>query len=354
MLPAAVLAIVGAVSAAAPVPVDVVREQAERELALVRHVHHHVVEPSDGLALAADRRDLQRRGPGVTAGTALSPVASPVELLGELTALTDLWYARIIGRTPFARMPREQLARIANAQRAIQELQSRADPKARDTFFSDVQAELETLVHLTSGHGDVSEADIDLALAIADQAAGGRPLSTYGMRPTGRPYGAGGSAGYPLSAAAAPPGSTPPPTRVSPDAPATPSSVGRTPDALPPGYANYAPPTAASATSSPTGCQVLRLSAGSAASSAGMLRAVECWTSMQAWPGWVAQVVESLDWAETYAKVDRDCATLGAVLDRVRAFGRPMAPGVTPEDISAIGSRADTDRRQLRSTNRCR
>src|SRR3954465_15972305 len=139
MLPAAVLAIVAAVSAAAPVPVDVVREQAERELALVRHVHRHVVEPSDGLALAADRRDLQRRGPGVTAATSLSPVASPVELLGGLTALTDLWYARIIGRTPFARMPREQLARTANAQRAIQELQARADPRARDTFFSGVQ-----------------------------------------------------------------------------------------------------------------------------------------------------------------------------------------------------------------------
>jgi hypothetical protein len=68
----------------------------------------------------------------------------------------------------------------------------------------------------------------------------------------------------------------------------------------------------------------------------------------------VAQVVESLDWAETYAKTDRDCQALGAVLDRVREFGRPMAPGVKPEDISAIAERAETDRRQLRSTKRCR
>ncbi len=177
-----------------------------------------------------------------------------------------------------------------------------------------MQAELETLVRLTSSHADISEADIDLALTIADQAAAGRPLSTYGMRPTGAPYGAGPSAAHPPSA----------------------------------------PPTAADATSSPTACQMLRLSAGPSSSSAGMLRAVECWTSMQAWPGWVAQVVESLDWAETYAKVDRDCSTLGDVLDRVKAFGRPLAPGVKPEDISTLAERAEMDRRQLRSANRCR
>jgi hypothetical protein len=85
-----------------------------------------------------------------------------------------------------------------------------------------------------------------------------------------------------------------------------------------------------------------------------MLRAVECWTSQQAWPGWVAQVVESLDWAETYAKVDRDCSALGEVLDRVTEFGRPLAPGVKPEDISSVAERADMDRRQLRATKRCR
>ncbi len=314
MLPGVVLAIVAAVSTAPQVPTDIIREQAERELALVRHLHRHVLEPSDGLALAADRRDLQRRGPGAPAGAALSSGASDVELLGQLTILTDLWHARMIGRTPFHRMPPEQMARIADAQRAIGALQSRADPKTRDTFFADAQAELETLVRLTSGHADISEADIDLALTIADQAAAGRPLSTYGMRPSGAPYGAGPSAAS----------------------------------------ASSAPPTAAYATSSPTGCQTLRLSAGTSSSSAGMLRAVECWTSMQAWPGWVAQVVESLDWAETYAKVDRDCSALGDVLDRVKAFGRPLAPGVKPEDISTIAERAEMDRRQLRSANRCK
>jgi len=314
MLPRVVLAIVAAVSTAPQVPTDVIREQAERELALVRHLHRHVLEPSDGLALTADRGDLQRRGPGAPAGAAISAGASDVELLGQLTGLTDLWYARVIGRTPFHQMPPAQLARIADAQRAIVALQSRADPKTPDTFLPGVQAELETLVRLAGSHADISEADIDLALTIADQAAAGRPLSTYGMRPSGAPNGAGSSVVIPSSA----------------------------------------PLTAAYATSSPTGCQTLRLSAGASSSSAGMLRAVECWTSMQAWPGWVAQVVESLDWAETYAKVDRDCSTLGDVLDRVKAFGRPLAPGVKPEDISTIAERAETDRRQLRSTKRCR
>ena len=70
MLPGAVLAIVAVVSTAAQVPVDVIREQAERELALVRHLHRHVLDPSDGLALSADRRDLQRRGPGAPASAA--------------------------------------------------------------------------------------------------------------------------------------------------------------------------------------------------------------------------------------------------------------------------------------------
>lgn len=358
MFLAVALAIVGLVSTAPQVPADVVRDQAERELALVRHIHRHVLDPSDGLALAGDRRDLQRRGPGAPAGAARSGGASEVELLGQLTALTDLWYARVIDRTPFHQMPREALARIADAQRAIGMLQARMDPKVRDTFLPDVQAELETLVRLTSGHADISEPDIDLALTIADQAAAGRPLSTYGMRPTGAPYGPGPSGSYPPSAPlppAPPPGAMPPAPPAPPSAPPPPpSSSGPTPYTLPPGYANYAPPTAASATSSPAACQVLRLSAGASSSSAGMLRAVECWTALQAWPGWVAQVVESLDWAETYAKVDRDCAALGAVLDRVKAFGRPLAPGVKPEDIAAVATRAESDRRQLRATNRCR
>ena len=314
MLPGVVLAIVAAVSTAPQVPTDVIREQAERELALVRHLHRHVLEPSDGLALAADRRDLQRRGPGAPAGAAVPADASDVQLLGQLTLLTDLWYARVIGRTPFHGMPPGQIATLAEAQRAVGALQARADPKTRDRFLPDVQAELDTLVRLTSSHADISEADIDLALTIADQAAAGRPLSTYGMRPSGAPFAAGPFAASPASA----------------------------------------PPTAAYATSSPTACQALRLSAGTASSSAGMMRALECWTSMQAWPGWVAQVVESLDWAETYAKVDRDCSTLADVLDRVKAFGRPLAPGVKPEDISSIADRAEMDRRQLRSMNRCR
>jgi hypothetical protein len=350
MLPAVVVAIAAVVSSAPQVPVDVIRDQAERELALVRHLHRHVLEPSDGLALAADRRDLQRRGPGAPSGATLSAGASEVELLGELTILTDLWYARVIGRTPFQHMARERLAQLSGAQRAVVELQSRADPKAHDTFLPDVQAELQTLVRLTSSHADISEADIDLAIAIADQAAAGRPRSAYGMRPTGAPYGATPSGTPPASA----PGATPAPLPDQPGAPPSPASSSPTPYTLPPGYSNYAPPTAASATSSPNGCQVLRLSAGTSSSSAGMLRAVECWTALQSWPGWVAQVVESLDWAETYAKVDRDCAALGEVLDRVKSFGRPLAPGVKPEDVAAVAERAESNRRMLRAANKCR
>jgi hypothetical protein len=37
-----------------------VRKQRERELALVQHLRRHLMDPGDGLALAADRRDLQR------------------------------------------------------------------------------------------------------------------------------------------------------------------------------------------------------------------------------------------------------------------------------------------------------
>jgi hypothetical protein len=354
MLQAVAVAIAAVVSSAPQVPADVIRDQAERELALVRHLHRHVLEPSDGLALAADRRDLQRRGPGAPSGATLSPGASEVELLGELTILTDLWYARVIGRTPFQQMPRERLAQLSGAQRAVGELRSRADPKGHDTFLPDVQAELETLVRLTSTHADISEADIDLAIAIADQAAAGRPLSAYGMRPTGAPYGATPSGTSPASAPAPPPGATPPPPPDQPSTPPSPSSSSPAPYTLPPGYANYAPPTAASATSSPNGCQVLRLSAGTSSSSAGMLRAVECWTALQSWPGWVAQVVESLDWAETYAKVDRDCAALGEVLDRAKSFGRPLAPGVKPEDVAAVSERAESSRRMLRAANKCR
>jgi hypothetical protein len=297
MFPAVALAI-AVVSIAPQVPVDVVREQAERELALVRHIHRHVRHPSDGLALAADRRALQRRGPGAPAGAPLSAGTSDVDLLGQLTILTDLWYARVIDRTPFQRMPRERLARMDAARTAISELQSRTDPKARDTFLADAEAELQTLVGLTGGHADITEADVDLALALVDSVE-------RGQLPTTGPHSSG-------------------------------------------------TPTAALATASPAGCQLLRESAGASSSSAGMLRVLECWTALQAWPGWVAQVVESLDWAETYAKVDRDCPALGEVLDRAKSFGRPLTADVKTEDVASIAERAEADRRQLKAAKKCR
>jgi hypothetical protein len=343
--------------AGTPPPTDAIREQCERELALVRHIHRHVVAPFDGLALAADRQDLQRRGAGASSAETLAAGASDAELLGRLSVVADLWYARVIGRTPFHQMRRESLARIGDAQRAVGELQSRSSAKERDRFLPEIQAELDTLSHLASGRADVNEADIDLALTIADQAAAGRPVLAYGPSQAGGPYGARPAGAYPAAPSAAPsvpPGTLPPAPSMPSSAPPPPPSSGLSPYTLPPGYSNYAPPTAASATSSPSACQVLRLSAGTSASSAGMLRAVECWTSLQAWPGWMAEVAESLDWAATYAKADRDCTALGAVIDRVRAFGRPLAPGIRPEDVAAIAERAETDRRVLKAANRCR
>ena len=45
-------------------PDAAVREQRERELALVQHLRRHVADPGDGLSLAADRRDLLRMRAG--------------------------------------------------------------------------------------------------------------------------------------------------------------------------------------------------------------------------------------------------------------------------------------------------
>src|SRR4029079_9162273 len=99
----------------------------------------------------------------------------------------------------FRGLPPGRTPPVAEPQRAVGALQARADPKTRDRFLPDVQAELDTLVRLTSSHADISEADIDLAWTIADQAAAGRPLSTYGMRPSGAPFAAGPSAASPAS-----------------------------------------------------------------------------------------------------------------------------------------------------------
>src|SRR4051812_24868125 len=107
--------IVALVASATPAQSAAVREQCERELALVRHLRRHVADPSDGLAFAADRRDLARRGPGTPAdGTQkAAPESEPVE---RLSVVADLWYARIIERTPFHLMSRERIARLEQAQ----------------------------------------------------------------------------------------------------------------------------------------------------------------------------------------------------------------------------------------------
>ena len=122
----AIVLLAGPVFAQTPSPV---REQRERELALVAHIHRHVVSPGDGLALAADRRDLQR----MRIGTPDPPLPPPPiganqsddTLLQSLAVLADLWQARVNDRVPFARM-RERSTALGRAEQALGQLQSRA------------------------------------------------------------------------------------------------------------------------------------------------------------------------------------------------------------------------------------
>ena len=122
----AIVLLAGPVFAQTPSPV---REQRERELALVAHIHRHVVSPGDGLALAADRRDLQR----MRVGTPDPPQPPPPigadqsddTLLQSLAVLADLWQARVNDRVAFARM-RERSIALGRAEQALGQLQSRA------------------------------------------------------------------------------------------------------------------------------------------------------------------------------------------------------------------------------------
>ncbi len=109
----------------AQAPSPILLEQRQREIVLVRHLRQHVADPGDGLALAADRRDLQRLRFGTPQATALPVTATDDELLDSLRILVDVWHARLVDRTPFGLMPRDRLAGLSQAQRAVGHLQSR-------------------------------------------------------------------------------------------------------------------------------------------------------------------------------------------------------------------------------------
>lgn len=153
----------------AQAPSPILLEQRQREVALVRHLRQHVADPADGLALAADRRDLQRLRAGTpqVATVPVAPSATDDELVDSLRILADLWHARLVDRTPFGLMPRERLAGLTHVQRALGQLQSRGGRSGLDVWLPEVQDELNALVRAANGQREVSDAAIDLALRVA-------------------------------------------------------------------------------------------------------------------------------------------------------------------------------------------
>lgn len=332
---------------------DIVRQQRERELSMVQHLRRHVADPGDGLALAADRRDLQRLRTGVPTGPvgSLSYSATDDELLDALSAVLDIWYTRIVDRTPFGLMPRERLNAIARAQQALGQLQSRGRAGAEDRFVPEMQQELALLSRFAGGQGEVSEQSIDYALRLADTATSGRPMIGPGPYPLGPgPYppgaGPGASTMPPL------PPSPGPYDRGGPPPAPVPPGGGPTPYSLPPGYGDYAPGAAASA-GGIAACQTLRNAAGAAGAVVDMLRAAECWTRTPTWPGWGTQALESLDWAATFARASRDCHGLGTAIDSLRQLGPRIAVSGLTYEVTRLAERAESDRRWLRGRNQC-
>ena len=57
--------------------------------------------------------------------------------------MADLWYARLVDRTPFGMMPRERLAGLTAAQQAVGQLQSRGGRSGLEAWLPQVQEELE-------------------------------------------------------------------------------------------------------------------------------------------------------------------------------------------------------------------
>jgi hypothetical protein len=334
-------------------PSPILVEQRQREVALVRHLRQHVADPADGLALAADRRDLQRLRSGSTqvALAQVGPSATDDQLIDSLRVLVDLWYARLVDRTPFGLMPRERLAGLTDVQRALGQFQSRGGRSGLEVWLPEVQDELAALIRAASGQGEVSDTSIDMALRVADAAATGRPVigpgpypdvsAPVGAGPSGRPYPGSGPSGpppgpsYPGSSAPLPPGG------------------GPTPYSLPPGYEAYGGAAAAGA-GGIAACQTLRTAAGVSQNVSDMIRAAECWTRTPTWPGWGAQSLEALDWATSLAAIERNCAALVTAIDSLKDLAPQLSVGGPTPAVMVVARRAESDHRRLRGQSLCR
>jgi hypothetical protein len=341
----------------AQAPSAILLEQRQREVALVRHLRQHVVDPADGLALAADRRDLQR----LRAGTPPVPIAPTTpsatddELVDSLRILVDLWYARLVDRTPFGLMSRERLAGLTQLHQALGQLQSRGGRSGLDLWWPEVQNELAALTRAAQGQGEISDAAVDLALRVADAAATGGPMIGPGPYPVvGPPIGPpSGPGGAPMPGAGP---SGPPPGGYGGypggGAPLPPSG-GPTPYALPPAYEAYGSAAAAGA-GGIVACQTLRTGAGVSQSISDMVRASECWTRTPTWPGWGAQSLEALDWATSLAAIERNCTALETAIDSLKELGPRLSAGGQAGAVTAVARRAETDRRRLHGQSLCR
>ncbi len=328
-LPAAVLLLAMPAGADTSSPF---RQQRERELALVQHLHRHLRSPRDGISLAADKRDLERsRQPDdQRPGASLPEAGTP--LMDRLSVLADVWYARLVDRSSFSRMRPETLPALMAAEQAVAAELAQADRRDKDPFLPDMRRELQALIALAGSRGDIPESAIDTALVTADQASLGVTA------PVAYP---GGPSTSPEATAG-----------VGAVRPATEGAIGPTPYTAPPGIVNYGPGSAPTTTTS--ACQVLREAAGVSSSASAMLRAAECWRGLQPWPGWAAEMLEALDWAVIDARLDRDCDTLQTIADILRESGREMAAAGQPGDPATLASRADADRKQFRWLGVCR
>lgn len=320
-----------------------------RELALVRHLREHLAHPDDGLALSGDRRDLARaiaRRPPAT-----DPLTGPAAAdpgLEALDVIADTWHARVNERIPFGLIGRDPLTRLDRAERALSGLGSHADAGLRSRVIPAAMSELVELRRYAHGTGTVPEHFIDLALALADAAAAGRPVPM--VSPVSPGYGPAPDPGqmprYPPPGTQPPPGQRPPPPPGGAQTPPPPPAGTSAP--LPPGYAPYLAAPYGSGV-----CQTERNQAGEAATTDAMLRLADCWTRDRAWPGWAAQAVEALDWAVEYAVIAVDCAAIERAVRRIRELGAIPSPRPADrERFERLAARAESDRIWLRS--RCR
>lgn len=320
-----------------------------RELAIVRHLREHLAAPDDGLSLSGDRRDLARaigRRPRVAARSASAWTADAPDL-EAFDIIADAWQARVGERTTFALTSPDRLERIARAERTLAAIPFTPGPDLRARVILAAQNELVELRRYLQGTGEVPEHFIDLALALADAAAAGRPVPMVSPSHPGYgpPPGPDATGRYPPPAAYPPPGSRPPPPPGGHQTPPPPAG-GASPNApLPPGYAPFLAAPAGTGI-----CQTERNQAGEAATADAMLRLADCWSRDRGWPGWAAQAVEALDWAVEYAAIEEDCEVRDRVVQRIRELGAIPSPLPADRDrFASLAERAERDRVRLRS-----